>query len=158
MLVFARSTHVGTREVVPSPRTYSAGATDSPRSKSKLWGSKIFEFAPFCQFHLKMRRNFLKTVFFDFWTKAMLLLNPFSTRILWKICILKKTKIVTLNGCISKPRPNSELKLIFAKISLSFLHSKLFSARSTRVGTQLGALPPRTPNFSAASRWPASKS
>ena len=33
-LFFARYTHVGTREVTPSPKTYDATGTNSPRSKS----------------------------------------------------------------------------------------------------------------------------
>ena len=40
-----------------------------------------------------MRRNFLIATFFHFWPKAMLLLNPFSMRILPKIGIKRKRKM-----------------------------------------------------------------
>ena len=35
-------------------------------------------------------------------------INPFSTRILWKIGITKKAKHLTLNASISKTKTNSE--------------------------------------------------
>ena len=66
-----------------------------------------------------MRRNFLKTSFFDFWTKVMLLLNAFSTGILEKLAFKKKN--ATLSGCISKARANSESTLTFYESSFSFI-------------------------------------
>ena len=78
-----------------------------------------------------MRRKFLKTAFFHFWSKVMLLLNPFSTGILWNIPFKKKAKNGTLNGCISKARANSESKLTFWESSFNFIQTGLFLARST---------------------------
>ena len=65
-----------------------------------------------------MRRNFLKTSFFDFWIKVMLLLNAFSTGILEKLAFKKDA---TLSGCISKASAISESTLTFNKSSFNFL-------------------------------------
>ena len=86
-VVFCTLYPLGTRQRAPHPTTLGPAAIGSPGSKSEWWGSKTLKFALLFQSHFEMRRNYLKTVFFDFWTKAMLLLNPVSTRTLWKICI-----------------------------------------------------------------------
>ena len=68
-----------------------------------------------------MSRIFWKFSFFYFWKEAILLLNPFSTGILWKFRIKKKKKNATLNSLISKARANSESKLTFSESSFNFL-------------------------------------
>ena len=67
-----------------------------------------------------MSRNFGKTAMFYFWTKAMLLFNPF-TREYFDNLALKKTNMATLNSCISKDTANSESKLAFSRSSFNFL-------------------------------------
>ena len=87
---------------------------------------KVLDLLFFCLFHLEMRKNFGKTAFFHFWTKAMLLLNTFSPGILWKTSIKKPKKTPeTLNGCISKARANSESKLTFSESSFNFLQNSV---------------------------------
>ena len=68
-----------------------------------------------------MSRNFKKTAIFHFWAKLMLLLNPFSAWILWKINIKKPT----LNGYILKTRVNSESKLKFSESAFNFLQKSV---------------------------------
>ena len=82
---------------------------------------KILNMLFFVYFIWKWGETLEKAAFFHFLTKAILLLNPFSPGILWKSGIFKKTEHATLNGCISKARTNSELKLTFSESSFNFL-------------------------------------
>ena len=92
-----------------------------------------------------MRRNFRKTAFFHFWTKAMLWLNPFSPGIHWKIDIKQKTKNATSNGCISKARANSELKLRFSERPFNLLQKRGFFCTLYPRGYTAGGSTPYNP-------------
>ena len=101
---------------------------------------KRFEFSLFCLL-FGNEQKLLKNCNFCFWAKAMFLLNPFSTEILWKIANKKQTRKSTLNGYISKTRVHSESKLKLSKSSFKVLQNTLFFARSTHLGTRQRALP-----------------
>ena len=70
----------------------------------------------------KWGETFYKLQFFTFGPKQCFYLTHSARGYFEKFTLKKK---VTLNGCISKPRPNSQSKLIFAEISLNFLQNKI---------------------------------
>ena len=51
---------------------------------------KDLNFVLFFWFHFKMRRKFLKTAFFHFWTKGILLFNPSAREYFEKLALKKK--------------------------------------------------------------------
>ena len=79
-----------------------------------------------------MRRNFRKTAFFHFWTKAMLWLNPFSPGILWKIDIKKKQKKRNFKRLYLKSSGEFRVKTKICRTSIQF---------SSKEGFFLHALP-----------------
>ena len=93
--------------------------------KELMMRQEKFWISFFCLFLLDMSSNFRKTAIFHFWAKVMLLLNPFSTGILWKIDIIKKAKHPILNASISKSKTKSEWKLKFSESLFNFLQNSV---------------------------------
>ena len=82
---------------------------------------------------------------FYFWAKGMLLLNPFTTRVLWKITNKKQTRNSTLNGYISKTRVNSESKLKLPRSSFKFFQNSLVFCTCYPHGYMAVGCAPTTP-------------
>ena len=126
------------------------------RLKELMVSQENFWICSFCLFYLEMRRNFRKNGFFTFAPKQCFYLNH-STREYVEKLSFKQPKRAILNGCISKARTNSEIRLAFSESSFNFLESRLFYARSTHLGTWQWAPPHINPGI-PASGSPGSKS
>ena len=62
-----------------------------------------------------------------------------------KLAFKKKTKNSALNGCISKARANSELKLIFSESSFNFLQNRVVFCTLYPRGHTAGGFAPYKP-------------
>ena len=97
-----------------------------------------------------MSRNFGKTAIFYFWTKAMLLFNPF-TREYFDNLALKKNKYGNFKQLYLKRYSEFRVKTsIFEKFIQFSLKQDGFFARPIHVGTRQKAAPPSTPGVTAS--------
>lgn len=125
-------------QVVPSSATFGTTASGSWGWKSLWWAKKNFEFAVIYLFLLKISWNFQCTAFFHLWGKQCfyLVYSVLNTLKHWHL--KKKQKKLFLNGHISKPRLNSELKLKLCESSFNYFKKVLFSTCFINVATQQG--------------------
>ena len=79
--------------------------------------------------------------------------NPFGPVIVWKIDNFKKqkTKNHTVNGHISKTRPNLESKLRFSGDSFNFFQNSVIFCALYPIGTWQEPAPSTTPGAAASS-------
>ena len=113
---------------------------------------KSFWICFFFLFLLKMSGNIREISIFHFWAKAVLLLNPFGTGILWKIRNTKKLKHLIFLSLKLREIHSKNSKLL--KVHWIFIKTMLFFARFINVGKQQDAPSPRTPDVTACGlRW-----
>ena len=150
--VFAHSTNVGTRQEASLPTNVFFVASCLLCAKSWGYTKKVFEFAFFFLFLLKMSGNIREISIFHFWAKAVLLLNSFGTGILWKIRNTKKLKHLIFLSLKLREIHSKNSKLL--NVHWIFIKTMLFFARSINVGKQQDAPSPRTPDVTACGlRW-----
>ena len=113
---------------------------------------KVLNLTLSCLFLSKMSWHFQHIAIFLLWEKAMPLLSPVSSVILWEIKNWKKKKTInaTLKDHISKTRKNLKPKLEFLEIFSIFFKTALFSARFIYVGLWQKAPPPVAPCSTAS--------
>ena len=136
-----------------APTTPCATTSSSQRWKSWIWARKTFELALFCLFFVGNEQKLSKYCNFYFWAKVMLLLNPFSTGILWKIGNKKQTRKSTLNSYMSKTRANSEWKLKLWESWLKFLQNSLVFCTLYPCGYTVEVLPSTNLGAATSGSW-----